>query len=247
MIVVQAADVDGGRREAEAGLDGRDCVVAAAGRVEEAEVAVVVCGGGGRIVSAQRDGHARDAAVARVEDAARDGVAADFGDEGIAASTASGLERVGCHRKVARVGESGDVGVASRVHGDAQAIVLSAPAPAEVGRVEQGRAARVQLRHVGIGLTAAILALNGIDNREVGRGGESGDVSVARRIHRDAVAIVALASAPAQISRVEQGRAAGVQFRHIRIGYTAGFLILDGIGRREVGREGESRDVGVAG
>src|SRR5207248_7667196 len=115
------------------------------------------------------------------------------------------------------------------------------------GRVEQRRAARVQLRHVGIGLTAAILALNGIDNREVGRSGKPRDVGVASRVYGDAVATVALASAPAEISRVEQGRAAGVQFRHIRIGYTAGFLILNGICRREVGREGKSRDVGVAG
>src|SRR5437016_13314801 len=61
-------------------------------------------------------------------------------------------------RKVRRVGPARHVGIPRRVHGDSKAYVEAAVA--QIGRINEGRACRIDLRDKGIGLAAAIRALD---------------------------------------------------------------------------------------
>ena len=59
-----------------------------------------------------------------------------------------GIERARRRGEIRRQGRPGDVGVAGVVHGDALAIV--AAAAAEEGRIDEGAARRIELRHKGV-------------------------------------------------------------------------------------------------
>src|SRR5439155_22283879 len=107
--------------------------------------------------------------------------------------------------KVGRFGNTGNVSVARRVNSDAVPLVpiVSAHATAtQVSRVIQRRPVSPQLGYEYVVTSPAILGLDGILQREVGRVGPAGNVSIALCIHRYAPARIVAASA--QIGRIYQ-------------------------------------------
>src|SRR2546421_6364715 len=96
----------------------------------------------------------------------------------------------------------------------------------------------------GIRLAAAT-RLNGIDQREVGRKGESSYVGVAGRVHGDATPLVFIASAEA--GGINEGMAMSIQIRDENIrppcGTRAG---LDGMVSGEVAGGGSSYEQSIA-
>ncbi len=162
-------------------------------------------------------------------------------------AAASGLDRVR-RGEVVRNGDSRDIGVAAAVHGDAVALVGTAAA--EVGRVEEGGAGRIHLRHEGIA-EGVDRGLDRVRRGEVGRKGASRDIGVAAAVHGDAAdgqteaAEAVFEIAAAEVGRVEEGGAGRIHLRHEGIDHAAE-RGLDRVHRGEVGRRGESRDIGVA-
>ena len=74
-------------------------------------------------------------------------------DEGVAGATAEGRLKGVLDREIARAGETRDVHVAGRVHGDGLSIIIAVAAvviAAEVGRVLERRAVGVELRNEGV-------------------------------------------------------------------------------------------------
>src|SRR5262249_6662258 len=136
-----------------------------------------------------------------------------LGDVGVRRSVEDRLNGVD-RWKVRRVGCACQVSVAGTIHSNAAAVVIVAAA--EVGRVDEGAAGGVQLRHEGVGGMAAAAPvesrLQGVLGREVGRGGSAGDVGVAGAVHRDAAANVIVAAS--EICGVNQGSAGGVDLRY---------------------------------
>src|SRR5262249_30222293 len=117
------------------------------------------------------------------------------------------LEGARCRREVGTAGKANDIGVTRRVRRDAHAFF--AAAAAEVGRVQQGRAARVQLADEGI-LDAVECGLKRArGSREVRTLGRAGDIGVPRRVQRDARAFVDAVAADE--GRVDQGRTGQIQ------------------------------------
>src|SRR5260221_83812 len=112
-------------------------------------------------------------------------------------------------RKVGRASVSSNVGITSRVNGDACADVRGAPA--QVSRVNQRAAVGIELGHKRIFRTAEG-GLNGILDRKVGRGSLSSNVGIARRVHGDTIADVS--AAPTQVSRVNEGTAVAIELGH---------------------------------
>ena len=88
----------------------------------------------------------------------------------------------------------------------------SPPLSAQVGRVAERGAARVQLRHEGVGAAVGGRVEGARRRREVRRARVPGHVGVAGGVERDAVAVVAAASA--QVGGVAEGGAARVELRH---------------------------------
>src|SRR5207245_9010945 len=98
-------------------------------------------------------------------------------NEGVSGASAEGSLQDPHRREVGGVGGSGHIDVASRIHGDPVALVrTSAP---EVGRVEEGGAGGIELRHEGVD-EAAGGGLEGLRRRrEVGGKGQAYHVGVA--------------------------------------------------------------------
>src|SRR5208337_953947 len=125
----------------------------------------------------------------------------ELGREGVAvASTVGWLEGTGSDRKVSGLGIAGDVSVAHAVHGDAIALVPRAAAT-EIGGVNQSRARGIKLRHECVAAATSVGWLEGAGrDRKVGDC-STGDVSIARAVHGDAVPPTAFA----EIGGVNQG------------------------------------------
>src|SRR5262249_54629705 len=103
--------------------------------------------------------------------------------------------------------EPGGVGGPSQIRRYAITYVFATPA--EVGRIHQLRPVRAELRDECFG-TAPAGRLERVSRVEIGRGSVAGDVSGARRIHRDPVCGVI--SAAAEIGRVNYGCAVCAEF-----------------------------------
>src|SRR5439155_3531751 len=95
------------------------------------------------------------------------------------------------------------------IEGDASGVV--AGATAEVSRVKQGRAGRIQFRDERV-LRAAERGLDraGAGARKIRGSGGSGDIRIARGVDGDSSAEVAIATA--QIGAIDQRRARWIQF-----------------------------------
>ena len=63
------------------------------------------------------------------------------------------LKRARCHGKIRRDRSAGHISIAQAVHGNGGGVILASAA--EVGRVHQRRACRVQLGHKGVPRTEA--------------------------------------------------------------------------------------------
>ena len=165
--------------------------------------------------------------------------------EGVEAAAEGRLKGAGRGREVGGTSAARYVGVAGGVHRDAGAIIIARAA--EVGGVDQGGARRVQLRHEGVEVSAAVGRLKGAGRgREVGGSSEARHVGVAGSVHGDAPAKVTARAA--EVGGVDQGGARRVQLRHEGVEVSAAVGRLKGAGRgREVGGSSEARHVGVAG
>src|SRR5439155_744005 len=134
------------------------------------------------------------------------------------------------------------------VHGDSVAPVLAGAA--QVGRVNQPTAGRIELGHKGIYATTTIGSLKGAGGGgKVGRRRIPGDVDVAGGVERDAQG--PLTAAAAQVGRVNQPAAGRIELGHKGLGEVGcGACVggLEGAARGgEVRRIGTARDIGVAG
>ena len=115
----------------------------------------------------------------------------------------------------------------------------------EAGRIESNSLQNSDLGDEGIAV-ATIGGLERIRQGEVERARLAGDVGRSRitRIHGDAVSAIGVAAA--QISRVDQGGAGGIQFGNKSIGIAAAIGSLeDGAGGREVSGNRGARHVGI--
>src|SRR5439155_10181346 len=111
----------------------------------------------------------------------------------------------------------------------------------EIGRIHERRAAGIQLRDESIVITSNS-SLEGTRGREISRVGTSGNVSVSGRIYSDTSAEVVRVSA--EIGRIHERRAGGVQLGHESISKTP-MSSLEGARGREVNRSRKSRHIGV--
>src|SRR5205807_3865092 len=113
-----------------------------------------------------------------------------------------GVEGAGRDRDIGRAGVAHDVGVVGRVHGNPHSEIHLAPSD-ERG-VYQARAGWVQLGDVGVVGAVSGSAEGPGSGRKIARTGLAGDISAARRIHRDAQGVVNILAA-SQIGGVYQG------------------------------------------
>src|SRR2546423_924483 len=108
------------------------------------------------------------------------------------------LQRMG-HGEVAGTGVAGDIGITRAIHSDAIAYISTAAA--EVGAVDEGITARVELGYK-YGKGTFHLALERIVRREIGGVSIAYDIGVAGAVYRDTVALVVVVAA--QIGGVGQ-------------------------------------------
>ena len=128
-----------------------------------------------------------------------------------------------CRGEIGRTGPACHVSVAGTIHGDAippargrvaSGILMVAT---EEGRIDERRTRRIKLGHEGIkargtneaAAIAAAVSLRGIQEGEVARTGITRDVSVARRVNRDALTGVIVAAA--EICGIDERGTRGVQ------------------------------------
>src|SRR5262249_57427911 len=97
-----------------------------------------------------------------------------------------------------------------RVRRDAQALIKVGTA--EICRVDEGRAWRVELRHERVSESAKSRLERPGGRGEVGRFGKASHIGVARGVHRDAESV--FAAAAAEIGGVDERRTRGIQPRH---------------------------------
>ena len=152
------------------------------------------------------------------------------------------LERAGCRGRTALAGH---IGAAAAIHRDCPS--LPAAVPAQIGGVDQGAAACVELGqerdYAPVGQGSLIGARR---HREGVRRGDgcAGHVGAAGGIHRDAVRCVV--GHGAQAGGVDEGAAGGVELRHESVFHRPAGRI-EGAGRhREVVRSGHACHVGAA-
>src|SRR5208337_839995 len=145
-----------------------------------------------------------------------------------------------------------DVSVPRRVHRDA--VAVAAGTTAQVGGVEERAPGGIQLGHKGV-YAADQAGLDWVGGGEIGRAGPARDVSVARAVRRDAVALVRIDAAQvgcgaAQEGGVDKRTPGGIQLGHKGVGGTGGATAnagaLDRVGGGEIDRVGPARDVSVA-
>src|SRR5207247_1065398 len=130
----------------------------------------------------------------------------------VVAAVVGGVEGAGGGREVRRGRAPRDVGVACAVEREAVAVV--AAASAQKAGIEEGGAARVKLRHERV-ITAVVGRVEGASGRREVRGTRApGEVGAAGSINREGVALVAAASASAQVGGVAEGGPARVDLRH---------------------------------
>ena len=133
-----------------------------------------------------------------------------------------------------------------RVYRDTEGgIETVAAAAAEVGRIDERRARRVELHDEGVAAAAGERGLDGVDRGEVRRGGAPRDVGVAGGIHRDAGGRVE--GVAADVGRVDERVAGRVELRQEAFKKAAAERALQGVGRGEVRRASLPGDVGVTG
>src|SRR5260370_30163351 len=121
------------------------------------------------------------AKIGRVKE--RASVGAELGNPSILHATQDQQHRV-CQRKVGGVGSAGETDVSRGIESDAVCAIVHIAA--EVGRIDQGGAGRIQLGDERIGATAAVLKRS--YSRKVDRGGLASQIDIAERVHRDRVA-----------------------------------------------------------
>src|SRR5206468_1531175 len=115
----------------------------------------------------------------------------------------------------------------------------------EIGRIKQGGARAVELRHESITETRVRGGLSARRGRGGARRGKHGEIGIAGTIDRDPGA--SITAAAAEVGRVTAGRARAVELRHEGIIDARVHGLKSARSGREVARRGSPGEIGIAG
>ncbi|HEY6409734.1 MAG TPA: hypothetical protein VIY29_19930, partial [Ktedonobacteraceae bacterium] len=164
----------------------------------------------------------------------------ELGDEGVEITPAvGGLEGAGCRRKVGGTGVAFGVDLTVSIRRANEDLIF--PAAPEVGRVDEGRSGRIELRYEAVMGPSTVDALKGAGcRREVLRRRRPHDIDVVVRVggHTDGDVV----SRTPDVGREHQPGALGVELGDKDVVEAACVRSLESAGRR-----GEIGGIGIAG